>query len=74
MAATPSVSSETNAELLELLGRELYDDYFDELKDGDSSGGASADIDVQDNACIIENCINSRKFHELLMGLIPAKA
>ena len=36
MAAFPSVSSDADAGLLELLGHELYDDYFGEREGEDS--------------------------------------
>ena len=52
MATNSELTSE--AELVELLGRERYDDYFNEAVGGDSTmgvGDISANVDIFDNAC-----------------------
>ena len=59
MTTNPAVSSETG--LIELLGRECYDDYFNEAVGGDSImglGDISADIDSIENACAMESIVD----------------
>ena len=54
MATNSELTSE--AQLVELLGRERYDDYFNEAVGGDSTmgvGDISANVDIFDNACAI---------------------
>ena len=52
MATNSELTSE--AGLVELLGRERYDDYFNKAVGGDSTmgvGDISANVDIFDNAC-----------------------
>ena len=58
MATNPVVSSE--AGLVEFLGRERYDDYFNEAVGGDSLVGSnvSTDVDYFDSACAMESIVD----------------
>jgi hypothetical protein len=59
MATNSELTSE--ARLVELLGRERYDDYFNEAVGGDSImgvGDISANVDIFDNACAMESIID----------------
>ena len=59
MATNSELTSE--AGLVELLGRERYDDYFNEAVGGDSTmgvGDISANVDIFDNACAMESIID----------------
>ena len=60
MATNSELTSE--AGLVELLGRERYDDYFNEAVGGDSTmgvGNISANVDIFDNACAMLYLANS---------------
>ena len=51
MADISTVSSDVDYGLLQLLGRELYDDYYGKERGGDSVvGGASTDVNFRKNA------------------------
>ena len=59
MATNPAVSSE--AGIVELLGRECCDDYFNKAVGGDSImdlGDTSADVDITNNACTMESIVD----------------
>ena len=63
MAINPAVSSE--ARLVELLGWECYDDYFDEAVGEESLmglGDISADVDIIENACPMESTVDRLLF------------